>query len=175
MILWDGISFAQLASLEGHQGAVTRVSFSQDDSLLVSASEGKTLRLWDISSRSCLRVLEGHSSRVRDGDSSEFPLLISHPFLRLDPWPCLPSSKLPSLEPCPPHSLPISRASCCACCSAARKRETFLKTPFPRGFSLCMAPSRDSAPSLAVLASVVGLSNPDSSSAKYAKHQENEA
>ncbi|KAI8682368.1 Ricin B-type lectin domain-containing protein [Fusarium sp. Ph1] len=50
--------------LEGHQDAVTSVAFSPDSSLLVSASDDHTVRLWRVSDGKCIQELLGHKDAV---------------------------------------------------------------------------------------------------------------
>jgi len=48
----------------GHTAAVHSVAFSPDGLRALSGSSDKTVRVWEIDSGRCLRVLEGHSSAV---------------------------------------------------------------------------------------------------------------
>jgi WD40 repeat protein len=50
--------------LEGHNGAVSSVSFSLDGSRMASSSFDRTVRVWDVSTGKTLRVLHGHSGEV---------------------------------------------------------------------------------------------------------------
>lgn len=54
--------------LAGHTEKVNAVDFSNDNSLLASASDDDTIRLWSIPDGEELKVLEGHSDDVRDID-----------------------------------------------------------------------------------------------------------
>ncbi|BAU11153.1 hypothetical protein LEP3755_16460 [Leptolyngbya sp. NIES-3755] len=50
--------------LKGHTAPVTQVQISPDDSLLISASADKTIRLWNISTGELIRTIAGHNDRV---------------------------------------------------------------------------------------------------------------
>jgi WD40 repeat protein/serine/threonine protein kinase len=55
---------ACLRILRGHTDALTGVSVSRDGRLAISASEDRTLRLWDVTSGECLQTLTGHTGPV---------------------------------------------------------------------------------------------------------------
>jgi WD40 repeat protein len=56
---------ACLQTLEGHSNAVRSVAFSHDSTRLASASDDRTVKIWDASSGECLQTLDGHSDWVR--------------------------------------------------------------------------------------------------------------
>ena len=55
---------AELRTLTGHTGGVDGVAVTADGKRAVSASEDKTLKVWDLESGRELRTLEGHSAWV---------------------------------------------------------------------------------------------------------------
>jgi len=55
---------ACLQTLEGHNLSVNSVAFSHDSARLASASEDRTVKIWDASSGACLQTLKGHSHYV---------------------------------------------------------------------------------------------------------------
>ena len=50
--------------LEGHTDRVLSVAWSPDGKRALSGASDKTVRLWEVESGRCLRVLEGHTDRV---------------------------------------------------------------------------------------------------------------
>ena len=61
--------------LKGHTGAVCGVAVTPDGTRAVSASDDKTLRVWDLATGKSLASLEGHTQRVlwRGGDAGRHP------------------------------------------------------------------------------------------------------
>ena len=55
---------AVLQTLEGHSHAVSSVAFSHDSKLLASASNDKTVKVWDAATGTLQKTLEGHSHAV---------------------------------------------------------------------------------------------------------------
>jgi WD40 repeat protein len=51
----------KLATLKGHDAAVTSVAFSPDGKTLASGSHDYTVKLWDAQTRQNLTTLEGHT------------------------------------------------------------------------------------------------------------------
>ncbi|KAI4350199.1 hypothetical protein L6164_004673 [Bauhinia variegata] len=70
--------YRHLKTLTGHQRAVSCVKFSNDGSLLTSASLDKTLIVWSSSTLSLVHRLIGHSDSVSDlAWSSDFHYICS--------------------------------------------------------------------------------------------------
>jgi WD40 repeat protein len=57
---WSGL----IQTFEGHSNLVKAVAFSPDGSQLASASNDRTVRLWDVATGAALQTLEGHSNSV---------------------------------------------------------------------------------------------------------------
>ncbi|AFZ24332.1 WD40 repeat-containing protein [Cylindrospermum stagnale PCC 7417] len=53
-----------IKTLEGHTSGVYFVIFSPDGSLLATAGDDQTVRIWDANTGVCLNILTGHSNRV---------------------------------------------------------------------------------------------------------------
>lgn len=56
--------YAQLRSLEGHVGGLSDVAWSADSRFLATASDDKTIKLWNAEKGTMLRTLRGHTSYV---------------------------------------------------------------------------------------------------------------
>jgi WD40 repeat protein len=50
--------------MEGHTKSVDSVAISPDGRFALSGSEDKTLRLWELSTGRCIRIMEGHTNDV---------------------------------------------------------------------------------------------------------------
>jgi WD40 repeat protein len=57
-------SEALVRTLDGHTGVVTGVAVTPDGRFAVSASDDKTLKVWDLGTGQAVRTLEGHADRV---------------------------------------------------------------------------------------------------------------
>jgi WD40 repeat protein len=69
---------AVLQTLEGHSNRVKSVAFSHDSRLLASASNDKTVKVWDTATGMLQQTLEGHSDWVRSvAFSHDSKLLVS--------------------------------------------------------------------------------------------------
>lgn len=55
-------------ALPGHRDIITRVAFHPVISLVATASEDMTIRIWDWESGECERTLRGHTKGVKDVD-----------------------------------------------------------------------------------------------------------
>ncbi|KKP07235.1 hypothetical protein THAR02_00665 [Trichoderma harzianum] len=53
-----------IKTLEGHQGRVNSVAFSPNSWLIASASDDKTIRLWEINTGECIEEFKGHGDKV---------------------------------------------------------------------------------------------------------------
>jgi WD40 repeat protein len=64
VITLDGNTGSQVAVLSEHTDWVRCVTFSSDGTLLVSGSDDKTLKLWDIQTGGVIKTFHGHTNRV---------------------------------------------------------------------------------------------------------------
>lgn len=51
-----------LAGAEGHSNWVRTAAFSPDGRLVLSGSDDKTIKLWDVATHRCTHTFEDHSS-----------------------------------------------------------------------------------------------------------------
>jgi WD40 repeat protein len=58
--LWDGKTGRRLATLKGHTGQVNGLAWTHDGSMLASASDDSTVRIWNPGQRATLKVLQPH-------------------------------------------------------------------------------------------------------------------
>ncbi len=71
--LWDITTGELLVEFQGHTASVYAAKFSPDGTLLITGSEDKTIKLWDIATGSCLRdLLEG----LKDTERPFYPCSI---------------------------------------------------------------------------------------------------
>ena len=60
----DRATGRELVRLIGHQGGVRAVAFSPDDTLLATAGDDSTVRVWSVETGEPLGVMTGHSSKI---------------------------------------------------------------------------------------------------------------
>lgn len=70
-------TYKEKMSFSGHTSAVNSVAFSPDYKTIVSTSRDKTLRIWNLETNSCLKVLEGHTDGVNQASYSPSGKLIA--------------------------------------------------------------------------------------------------
>jgi WD40 repeat protein len=62
--VWNESMTQQLVICKGHNSWVWQVAFSADSRTLVSCGQDHTIRLWEVATGKCLKILQGHSSIV---------------------------------------------------------------------------------------------------------------
>ncbi|KAL2339052.1 hypothetical protein Fmac_013498 [Flemingia macrophylla] len=60
----DSLALSPMQEYTGHEQGVSDLAFSSDSRFLVSASDDKTLRLWDVPTGSLIKTLQGHTNYV---------------------------------------------------------------------------------------------------------------
>lgn len=58
--IWDVTAGVCLILLAGHDNWVRGVVFHPGGKFLVSASDDKTLRIWDLRNKRCMKTIEAH-------------------------------------------------------------------------------------------------------------------
>ena len=64
IIILNAITGNQIAILSGHTDEVNSVMFSSDGTLLISGSDDKTVKLWDVQTGGVIKTFYGHTSSV---------------------------------------------------------------------------------------------------------------
>jgi WD40 repeat protein len=64
IIIIDGITGSQVAVLSGHRSCVRSVTFLSDGTSLVSGSDDRTLKLWDVQTGGVVKTFHGHTHSV---------------------------------------------------------------------------------------------------------------
>ena len=64
IIVLDALTGSQTAVLSGHMSSVTSLTYSSDGTFLVSGSNDKTIKLWDVQTGGVIKTLHGHTDRV---------------------------------------------------------------------------------------------------------------
>ncbi len=62
LTVWVGNGL--IRTLKGHSGVVTGCAFSAEGHFIVSASQGKTLKVWDVWTGGLIRTLNGHFDAI---------------------------------------------------------------------------------------------------------------
>ena len=62
--VWDAMSGARVATLQGHSESVRSVAYSPDGRYIASGSQDKSVKVWDATTGKCVATLEGHSYSV---------------------------------------------------------------------------------------------------------------
>jgi WD40 repeat protein len=62
--VWDGVTFKELSTLNGHTGDIHAVGFSSDGKWLASGGRDKLVKIWDVASGTERATLKGHDQVV---------------------------------------------------------------------------------------------------------------
>ncbi|KAJ8100386.1 WD40-repeat-containing domain protein [Lipomyces tetrasporus] len=62
--IWSSKSQAVVSHLKGHEGSIFNLKFSKNGRRVVSCSDDRSIRIWDLYSSQCLAVGWGHSARI---------------------------------------------------------------------------------------------------------------
>jgi WD40 repeat protein len=68
--LLDVKTMSQIGTLGGHEGDVRSAVFSHDEKRIITASDDRTARVWDIARRGSIAILAGHNLAVNDAEFS---------------------------------------------------------------------------------------------------------
>ncbi|CAN0423425.1 unnamed protein product, partial [Laminaria digitata] len=63
-LVWSAVSGRLKLSLRGHSSVITDLAVSPDNSMLVSSSDDRNVRVWDPRTGASLAVLRGHGAAV---------------------------------------------------------------------------------------------------------------
>lgn len=68
VVVWETTAFAVTCVLSNHDAGVGNISWSPDDTMLVTCSQDKFARLWDAKvSTSCLVICDAHANELQSG------------------------------------------------------------------------------------------------------------
>lgn len=62
--MYNALTHHCVSKLEGHEGEISKITFSPQGTRCLTASSDKTGRLWDPFSGKCIQVLEGHNDEI---------------------------------------------------------------------------------------------------------------
>jgi len=51
-------------SLQGHNDSIFSIAISSDNKFIISGSYDKTIKIWDVQTGECLKILKGHNGRI---------------------------------------------------------------------------------------------------------------
>jgi WD40 repeat protein len=78
VLLWDVDRGQVVGELEGHNGWIRSLAWSNDGSMIATAATDRTIKLWDVDTLDLLYTLEGHTDMVSDvAFSSDNRMLVS--------------------------------------------------------------------------------------------------